>query len=528
MVFFFYSFSSQAELLTPGETSVEETVTEHLGEGHIDTVTKTTTIIENKTTGDLLDSSTGVVATRYEGDMDQDWGGLGPASMPNCNAHFGTGTCGKGTSSSLTTFDQYVDISEFHISDGGALEWELQMYHSQNNTTGYFETKGYNNNELQWESGQINLENTGSPETFTGTHDFTGELDKVFIRIGGKKNYFFDNVAYTVNYNVITTTVETWVEIVQPMQMNESLTLEMIETYEIASPEQQQEMDNMMQDMDMVVHIDLGTAELGPDMQIDDMPMDMPQDTMTNMDTMFQDMDVGNMSFDEVMQEVEVAVAEIENVGMEVETIEIKMPNAEKSPTEMSTEGGSEDLEVSTQPGDTKVSENSTEAQETLSEENVEENIQVSENVVEKPVVEEKTEAKEETAQEEAPKEEVAKEESKEEAPAEKVEKTEEQPKEVAENKPTKEQVSKQEKAKRIMTAMASSYDPVAQMTTLALVNALGPDISSYSNQVPVVQPSWYETKDIYQNTVLPDPLGSYISVSSSLQMEKMVSQQYE
>ena len=510
-VFFLCCFSSQAELLTPGETSVEETVTEHLGEGHIDTVTKTTTIIENQTTGDLLDSDTGVVATRYEGDMDQDWGGLGPASMPNCNAYFGTGKCGKGTSTSLTTFDQYVDISDFHISDGGALEWELQMYHSQNNTTGYFETKGYNNNELQWESGQINLENTGSPETFTGTQNFLGELDKVFIRVGGKNNYFFDNVAYTVNYNVITTTVETWVEIVQPMQMNESLTLEMIETYETSSPEQQQEMD-------MVIHIDLGVTEYSSDMQIDDMPMDMPQDTMGTMDTMFQDMDVGTMSFDEVMQEVEVAVAEIENIGMEVESIEVKMPNVEKSPTEMSTEGSSEDLEVPTQPEDTKVSENSTEAQETLNEESMEENIQVSENVVEKPVVKEKVESKEEIVEKEV----------KEEPVVEKVEKVEEQPKETAENKPTKEQVQKQEKAKRIMTAMASSYDPVSQMTTLALVNALGPDISSYSNQIPVVQPSWYETKEIYENTVLPDPLGSYISVSSSLQMEKMVSQQYE
>lgn len=510
-VFFLCCFSSQAELLTPGETSVEETVTEHLGEGHIDTVTKTTTIIENQTTGDLLDSDTGVVATRYEGDMDQDWGGLGPASMPNCNAYFGTGKCGKGTSTSLTTFDQYVDISDFHISDGGALEWELQMYHSQNNTTGYFETKGYNNNELQWESGQINLENTGSPETFTGTQNFLGDLDKVFIRVGGKNNYFFDNVAYTVNYNVITTTVETWVEIVQPMQMNESLTLEMIETYETSSPEQQQEMD-------MVIHIDLGVTEYSSDMQIDDMPMDMPQDTMGTMDTMFQDMDVGTMSFDEVMQEVEVAVAEIENIGMEVESIEVKMPNVEKSPTEMSTEGSSEDLEVPTQPEDTKVSENSTEAQETLNEESMEENIQVSENVVEKPVVKEKVESKEEIVEKEV----------KEEPVVEKVEKVEEQPKETAENKPTKEQVQKQEKAKRIMTAMASSYDPVSQMTTLALVNALGPDISSYSNQIPVVQPSWYETKEIYENTVLPDPLGSYISVSSSLQMEKMVSQQYE
>ena len=164
-------------------------------------------------------------------------------------------------------------------------------------------------------------------------------------------------------------------------------------------------------------------------------------------------------------------------------------------------------------------------------EEQPKEEVEVVETVVNEPKAQEeqpKEEVKEETVQEEAPKEEVAKEEPKEEAPVEKVEKAEEQPKEVAENKPTKEQVSKQEKAKRIMIAMTSAYDPVAQMTTLALVNALGPDISSYSNQVPVVQPSWYETKDIYQNTVLPDPLGSYISVSSSLQMEKMVSQQYE
>ena len=508
MAFFFYSFSSKAELLTPGETSVEEKVTEHLGEGHIDTVTRTTTIIENQTTGNILDSNTGVVTTKYEGDMDSDWGGIGSASMPDCSAHFSTGKCGKGTSSTLTTFDQYVDISDFHISDGGALEWELQMYHSQENTTGYFETKGYNDNILQWESGQINLENTGNPETFTGIQNFTGDLDKVFIRVGGKNNYFFDNVAYTVNYNVITTAVETWVEIVQPMQMSESLTLEMMDTYESSSPEQQQEMDSMMQDMDMVVHIDLGTAEFSSDMEVDDMPLDMPQDTMGGMDTMFQDMDVGNMSFDEVMQEVSIAVAEIENVGMEVDAVEIKMPDTK------------EFVEVEIKP-EPKIEVQQT--QEAVEEQPKE--VEVVEVVAEQP----KEEAvKEEAPKEEAPKEEIAEKEVEEEPVIEKVEKVEEQPKETAENKPTKEQVQKQKKAKRIMTAMASSYDPVSQMTTLALVNALGPDISTYSNQIPVVQPSWYETKEIYENTILPDPLGSYISVSSSLQMEKMVSQQYE
>jgi len=254
----------------------------------------------------------------------------------------------------------------------------------------------------------------------------------------------------------------------------------------------------------MVVHIDLGAVEFSSDMQMDDMPMDMPQDMMGGMDTMFQDMDVGNMSFDEVMQEVEVAVAEIENVGMEIETIEVKMPETKEI---IEVEVKSEPMEVN-------------EPQEVM-EEQPKEEIEVVETVVNEP-----------KAQEEQPKEEVAKEEPKEEPKeekvAEKTEKVEEQPKETAENKPTKEQVQKQEKAKRIMIAMTSAYDPVAQMTTLALVNALGPDISSYRNQVPVVQPSWYETKDIYENTVLPDPLGSYISVRSSLQMEEMIQQQYE
>jgi hypothetical protein len=280
------------------------------------------------------------------------------------------------------------------------------------------------------------------------------------------------------------------------MQMNEALTLEMIETYETSSPEQQQEMDAMMQDMDMVVHIDLGTTEYSSDMQIDDMPMDMTQDTMGTMDTMFQGMDVGTMSFDEVMQEVEVAIAEIETIGIEVEAIEIKMPETKEF---VEVEMKSEPVEDMPEP-QMEVNKPVEVVEEQLKEE-IEE-VEVVETTIEKPEPKEKE--------------------------VEKVEKVEEQPKETAENKPTKEQVSKQKKAKRIMTAMASSYDPVSQMTTLALVNALGPDISSYSNQIPVVQPSWYETKEIYKDIALPDPLGSYMSVSSSLQMENMISQQYE
>ena len=528
LVVFFYSYYSNAQMLEEGDTVTQEVETEHLGEGHIDTVTETTVTVEHKSTGDLLDSETGVVTSRYEGDMDLDWGGLGPASMPNCNAYFGTGKCGKGTSNSLTTFDQYVNIEDFHISEGGALEWQLQMYHSQSNTTGYFQTKGYNDNVLQWDTGQVTLDNTGTPTTYSGAHDFAGDLDKVFIRIGGKKNYFFDNVAYTVNYNVITTAVETWIEVVQPTQMEEQITLGLMDTYDSSTVAEQQEMDTMMEEMDMVMQFELEPVEID-NVQLDEMPNTMPVEMM---EETFQNMDIDNMSFDEVMVEVETLVAELENVGMEIEVVEVQMPNLEKNPTEMSTEATIEDIEVPTQPETTEVSENSSEAQESVSEEKIQDSTSVSENNAETEEVKEIAEVSESEMETSEVKEEVKEEAEQQEAAKDEVEVEEKQEpepiKEVVENKPTKEQEKKQEKAKEIMAALPSNYDPVAQLTTLALVNALGPDIRTYQQQNIITQTNWYAVEEIYTNNNLPDPLSDYISVRSSLQMEKMISQQYE
>jgi hypothetical protein len=78
------------------------------------------------------------------------------------------------------------------------------------------------------------------------------------------------------------------------------------------------------------------------------------------------------------------------------------------------------------------------------------------------------------------------------------------------------------------MANFQSNYDPVAQITTLALVNALGPNINTYSNQV--VQPAlqWYKTEEIYTNVVIDDPLGDYFGVRDSLMFEQMIGQQYE
>ena len=496
-------------MLPEGDTVTQEIETEHLGEGHIDTITETTTTVEHKTTGDILHKDTGIVANRYEGDMDLDWGGLGPASMPNCNAYFGTGTCGKGTSSSHTTFDQYVDISQFHISDGGALEWELQMHHSQANTTGYFQTKGYNNNVLQWDTGQITLQNNQTPTTYTGTYDFAGDLDKVFIRIGGAKNYFFDNVEYTVNYNHITTSVETWIEIVQPALMEDQITVELIEQYDIATPEEQYQMDEMMEEFDMVMTFDMPTME----QPMEEMMVDMP----IEIGAMMEEYNEGTISYEEVITEVQEMVEEIQDIGMDVdvsmptleEVKEVAIEQPVEEPVEVEVETVTETVEVIEE-----IKEEPVEVVEETNEEPTKEVADVSED---NNMEEIKEEAKEETEPQE-------KEVASKDMDAEEVDqKTESKKLET-----TKEQEKKQEKANEILATIQSQYDPVAQMTTIALVTALGPDIQQYQQQDIVQQMQWYAEEEIYADQLMPDPFGDYISVRSSLQMERMIQQQYE
>ena len=489
-------------MLDEGDTVTQEIETEHFGEGHIDTITETTVTVEHKTTDDLLHKDTGVVATRYEGDMDQDWGGLGPASMPNCNNYFGTGKCGKGTSSSHTTFDQYVDISDFHISDGGALDWELQMHHSQANTTGYFQTKGYNDNVLQWDTGQITLENNQTPTTYSGTYDFAGDLDKVFIRIGGAKNYYFDNVVYTVNYNHITTSVETWIEIVQPGLMEDQITIELIEQYEVATPEEQYQMDEMMEEFDMVMTFDMPTM----DYSMEDMEVDIPIE-LDNINTMMEDYNEGTISYEDVMVDVQEMVEEIQDIGVEVE---VSMPSMEEVEEPILETTMEEPIEMEV------VEETTTEPVEVVEETKEEPTEEIADVSEDNNMEEIKEEAKEESESQE-------KEVANKDMESEEVDQEEPKKLEV-----TKQQQKKQDKANQILATIQSQYDPVAQLTTIALVTALGPDIKQYQQQDIMQQMQWYEAEEIYTDKLMADPLGDYISVRSNLQMERMIQQQYE
>ena len=123
-------------LCTPGVTVTEdiqvEVTEEDLGTEIVTTTTTTTTTttqtVTNEDSGDILDGSNGYVVTNKEGDMDIDWGGQGPASMPTGNNCYGLGAdkcamiTGSGNSTSSmgvagmgTTFIQTVDISDLNI-----------------------------------------------------------------------------------------------------------------------------------------------------------------------------------------------------------------------------------------------------------------------------------------------------------------------------------------------------------------------------------------------------------------------------
>ena len=534
-----------------GTTSTSTSETEIQGDLEVTTTTTTTTTIENKTTGNILSSGdTGIVSTRYEGDMDLDWGGIGSASMVTCPIQLGgSGKCAKGTSNTLTTFQQNIDISQFHINDGGSLRWDMEAWHSTPQTTTYFEVKGYNENQLLWTMRENSWNNStcasngcGIGINYGNNYDFSGALDKIFVAVGGAKNYYFDNAGIILNYNYITTqiTEEIFYQIIQT-EIDTTATNILntpVVTTNVVNPEpiapEIPEIAVMTVDLPSVdltttvapIEIqaidDAGftpTLNLGEPVatvetitediqQVMDLPeiIEVPNTTVSNTnvepvempDTMPTEPEPVEV---ESQPEPEIAVVEPEP---EPESPSEEISSPVNEPGEPVEEVKEEEPTTETTASDEPVNEPKEEPKEIV-EEKTEEPVEEKE-VAEKTETEEKVEAKEET---EEPKEEVK------EAKAE-------------DEKPTKKQEAKQEKAKEIMQSFDSQYDAVAQLTTLALVNALGADITTYQQVPTQVQPTWYESKEIYANTMLQDPLANYFGVRDSLVFEKMLGAQYE
>ena len=488
LVYFLCYSLSNAQLLDEGTT----TTTEVESQGGVEEVTETTTTVEHIDTGDVLDGDTGIVSSKYEGDADSDWGGAGniyshgactdsASGFPATGTDGRTSNCGHAKNNSLTTWRQYVQLNSFGIEEGGEINYEFlfafpnSMYNNSSQTA-YVQSKGYNDNVLQWETGLVPIDKTTFTQnpynynnnsnwvnTVTGSHDFAGALDKVYIEIGGYGSYYWDEFQYNVVYNQITTVVETWLQLAQ-QEETLNTTIDMLDDYEV---------------------IETFTPEVEiPEIELTfDQPMEM------------------EMTFDEPMGMEEIETLEVitEEIGTEINIVEFEeeiLAEIEMVEIEPEVENISPINEDTEEVQEVQVSEVSTE-EEATDEPVKEVNEDIEENTTKKEVV------KEETQEEEV-----------------KVVKVE--------NKPTTKQEAKEEKAKEIMATFTSSYDAVAQMTTLALVNALGPDIKTYSTQVVQPAPTWYEEEEIYSDKIMHDPLGNYFGVRDSLTFNKLVDSQYE
>ena len=512
------SCSSRAEcpvtasgVCTPGvEETIVITETESIkyeADGHTvttTTTTDTTTVtVTNEDSGNILDGSEGYVIPRYEGDMDSDWGGQGPATMPSGNNCYqlGSDKCaqitGSGNSTSTmgvpgmgTTFIQTVDISELDIENGGRTNYSIKVDKRDAQDRIYMHITGKNGNTSVFAGTDILSESgvTSGYQEYTGGFDFAGTITKIVIEVGGRDinlaiGPLFDDVTINVLYNVVSTivtqsitSVEMWVA------YGGSTETEVIDIVE-----------NIFDHNDIVVPESPGDDMFfepefdEPDMEVSyetvEMEMEMPSFEM--------DFEMELPEMDIEMPEMEVAVVEIE-MEMEME-LELEMPAPEPEMTE--------EIEVAPEP-DTMESE--PEMEEPVNEPEPEPESQPEVKAEPEPVdesTEEDANEPEADAEEEPePKESVSETEENEEQP-EDMEEPED--KGEADKEPVKKPESKKEKAaKKIVKKMGDKgrYDSSNQLKTLIVMQVLGDTKTFFESQKQLE-----DRLDFFTDYMIPD-----------------------
>jgi len=379
------SFSSKAVdcstdtigLCTPTiEEIIDEVVTEtieHEADGITITTTTetttTTTTVTNEDSGDILDGDNGYVSSSKEGDMDSDWGGQGPATMPSGNScgQLGTDKCamitGSGNSVSAngvsgmgTTFVNTVNVSNLNIKYGGRTNYSIKVDKQDASDSIYMHITGKDGSTNVF-SGTDILSASGTAsgyQTYESGFDFSGSITTVIIEIGGRDinmaiGPMFDDVSINVLYNVINTIV------------TESITsVEMFIALNIDTPE---DIINVVEDV--FESNDIVETDIGID---------------------FQPIEIEDVNYNTV--EIEIAEIEIEIQELELE-IEATIEEAIE----------------------TNIQETEVEPEVQIDEKPVEEVEEIKDTTVEKvEKVEKKPEPKEETKpqKEEQPKKEVA------------------------------------------------------------------------------------------------------------------------
>lgn len=516
-----WSYSSNAAEPCPSGTiglcdpsvleTVVETITETTQNDGIGTLTTTVTVVDTTTvtvtntdSGDILDGENGFVASTKEGDMDSDWGGEGPASMPSgtgCGA-LGTDKCasitGSGNTTSTmgvpnmgTTFKQTIDISDLNISKGGKTTYSIKVDKQDSSDSIYMHITGTNGSAVSFAGTDV-LSASGVSSgyaEYTGAFDFADSLTTIIVEIGGRDinlaiGPLFDDVSINVLYNVISTIVlQTITTVEQYVYNNDGAT--------------ETEIDIVK---DIFDHNDIVEPPDG-DMYFE--PIEPNEDI--SYDTVETELDLPNFEMD-----FEIELPDFE---MEFNTGDFEMPNIDLKDLEMEME-----LDIDTQPPpaptqpepdippvmnndmDLKPGGDMVDAPEAA-----EEKIEVASAEPEtKPEIEAKPEP--ETKPVDEPKDEPEPD-VKEEVKQEPTEEIKEEPKEikVAEKKeePVKVQkkIAKQKAGSKLVKEMgnASRYDSGNQLKTLIIMNVIA-DTKSF-----FVSKQFKEIEGFFTSEVLPD-----------------------
>ena len=335
-------------LCEPGVTVVEdiqvEITEEDLGTEIVTTTTTTTTTttqtVTNEDSGNILDGDNNYVISNKEGDMDIDWGGQGPASMPSGNTcgQLGTDKCaqitGSGNSTSSmgvtgmgTTFINSVDISDLNMERGGEVRYTIEVDKRDAQDRIYMHITGRNGKTNVFQGTDI-LSETGVAsgyQSYNGSFDFSGTISTVIIEVGGRDinlaiGPLFDDVTVNVLYNVVSTLIE-----------QEITTLEQIYYLNIFDPTELDFVEEVFEFNDISVD----------DGEINFTPIEPEPEEIT-----FASVELEIAEFELELPEPEVEIVEVETeveLEIEIEIEEIEVVEAE--PEEETIEESQEELQ---------------------------------------------------------------------------------------------------------------------------------------------------------------------------------------
>ena len=531
-------------LCTPEITTTEDTqidiTEEDLGTEIVTTTvtteTTTTTTVTNENSDNLLNSSNGYVGTSNEGDMDIDWGGQGPASMPTGNACYGLGSdkcaqiTGSGNSTSTmgvdgmgTTFIQTVDFSELNISNGGEVKYSIEVDKQDAEDRIYMHVTGLNGTSQVFSGTDILSESGVSTgyQSYNGSFDFSGVLNRVTIEVGGRDinlavGPVFDDVSVDVFYNVINTIITQQITTVEEIYY-----LNLLDT-EINFAEEVFEFNDIATN-------DIGEIEFMPfESEYEEVTYESVEIEMAEIELEFEYVEVSyDVTFDapppmELLPPPDMNMDFEMPVNIETVTLEIEM-EMDLPPPDMvaSVEEIAPPIEIEPEMVETEVEETKPQIEEVKEEPKMIEP-EPEETVEEAP---EEVEEIEETEEVKEPKEE-APEEIEEVEEEVKEEPKKEEKKEEPKKEPKKESSAKEKAATKIVKKIddKARYDDAAQTKTLIVMQILGNTKSFFDTQSYIQDTNVTE----YLNKTIDDQYGMLFDMAQGQIMDDMVNSQWQ